>query len=68
MYPGVTSKTDLRALRKQLGTQTQVAQLLGISRFTIGNYERDGGAPKWYLLALERLRDDGRLELPKIAE
>jgi len=52
--PGVSEITDLRSLRKRLGSQTVVGKLLGISRETVGVYE-NGKAPPWYRLALEQL-------------
>lgn len=57
---------DLRALRQQLGTQQQVGAMLGITRRTVGTYEKyPERAPPWYRLALIGLeKEPGSLAAP----
>jgi len=53
---GVTTPIGLRELRRTIGTQEQVGSLLGLTRRTVGVYERQPDrAPAWYRLALEQL-------------
>lgn len=54
---------DAIALRKALGTQTEVAQLLGIGRRTLARYENEGQPPRLYLLALEALAEKKSADL-----
>lgn len=50
-------KAERIALRKQLGSQKQVAELIGVTRETVSNYERAAKVPRVYELALLALRE-----------
>lgn len=46
-------KSQLRALRRELGTMQRVAQALGLTKRSISRYENPGHrVPKWYGWAL----------------
>lgn len=52
------TRAAYRALRKQIGTQQHVAELLGISPTALGDRERgDSRITAEMMLALERLHD-----------
>jgi transcriptional regulator with XRE-family HTH domain len=63
----VRKLAELLELRRSVGSQKQVGQLLGLSARQVQRYEKgERPVPKWYLLALERLRDYGALEFSKV--
>jgi DNA-binding XRE family transcriptional regulator len=49
-------KAERIALRRQLGSQEQVAGLVGVARETLNRYERGPTAPRMYELSLMYLR------------
>jgi transcriptional regulator with XRE-family HTH domain len=49
-------KSERIALRRQLGSQREVAGLIGVTRETVSRYERDPTAPRMYELSLMYLR------------
>jgi hypothetical protein len=60
----VSDSQDLRALRKRIGSQAKVGELLGITGRTVGTYERHPErAPAWYRLALLGLAEKTNPEL-----
>ena len=51
------TKAERREVRRQLGTQEAVAEMLGMGKRTLIRYEHARQPPRWYELALLGLVD-----------